>query len=169
MSAASSIFSRALGYEQDDGPDETELGWGASLAGALNVFTEDKVTGGGAYGEGIGRYINDVGGLGFDAALDSDGDLRALPVFAAYAGYSHQWTKEWRSTASYGYVSADSEDSLGPLAYDYTHYASASLLWQPTKALRLGLEYLYGHRKTEGGADGDAHRVNFVLKYDLVR
>ena len=159
---------RALGYELGGADDNTELGWGGSLAGALNVG-EDKLTGGVAYGEGIGRYVNDTSGLGLDAALDTSGDLRALPVFAAYGGYSHQWTKQWRSTASYGYVRANSEESLGPLAYRYTQYASLSLLWQPTKALRMGLEYLYGRRKAEGDAAGDGHRVNLVLKYDLVR
>jgi hypothetical protein len=159
---------RMLGYELDGADGNTELGWGGSLAGALNVG-EDKLTGGVAYGEGIGRYINDTSGLGLDAALDGGGDLRALPVFAAYGGYSHQWTKQWRSTASYGYVWADAEESLGPLAYQYTQYASLNLLWQPTKALRMGLEYLYGQRKAEGGAAGEGHRVNLVLKYDLVR
>ena len=41
--------------------------------------------------------------------------------------------------------------------------------WQPTKALRIGLEYHYGFHNTLSGADGEGHRLNFVLKYDLVR
>jgi hypothetical protein len=33
----------------------------------------------------------------------------------------------------------------------------------------MGLEYLWGLKETDNGADGDAHRLNFVLRYDLIR
>jgi hypothetical protein len=28
---------------------------------------------------------------------------------------------------------------------------------------------LYGSKDTRSGADGDAHRLNFVFRYDLIR
>ena len=33
----------------------------------------------------------------------------------------------------------------------------------------MGLEYLYGYKKTLDGSDADANRLNFVIRYDLVR
>jgi hypothetical protein len=33
----------------------------------------------------------------------------------------------------------------------------------------MGLDYLYGRKETLDGSDGDAHRLNFVVRYDLVK
>jgi hypothetical protein len=33
----------------------------------------------------------------------------------------------------------------------------------------MGLEYLYGRKETIDGSERDAHRFNFVVRYDLVR
>lgn len=160
---------RSVGYEADDGPDASVFGWGVSAAGAFNVFANDKLLWQAAYGEGMARYVNDLNGDSLDAAPNAAGDLEALPVLAATAGYVHQWSKQFRSTASYGYVHVDPEAALGPLAIEYTHYVSGNLVWHPTKAFRMGLEYLYGIKNTQGGEDGDGHRLDFVLRYDLIR
>jgi hypothetical protein len=160
---------RSIGYEADNAPDQEVFGWGVNAAGAFNLFATDKLTWQVAYGEGMARYVNDLGGADLDAAPDSSGNLKALPVFATTAGYTHQWSPHFRSTASYGYVRARPKTSLGAFAIDDTHYASANLVWHPTKFFRMGLEYLYGLKETQGGADGDGHRLNFVLRYDLIR
>jgi hypothetical protein len=160
---------RSIGYEVDNAPDDSVFGWGVNAAGAFNVFGSDKLSWQVAYGEGMARYVNDIGSADLDAAPDSSGNLRALPIFAAVAGYTHQWAKQFRSTASYGFVHADPTASLGALAIEDTHYTSFNLVWHPTKAFRMGLEYLYGLKDTQGGADGDGHRLNFVLRYDLIR
>jgi hypothetical protein len=160
---------RTIGYEVDNAPDDGVFGWGVNAAGAFNLFEADKLTWQVAYGEGMARYVNDLGSADLDAAPDSSGKLEAIPVFAATAGYTHQWAARFRSTASYGYVHADPKASLGAFAIENTHYVSANLVWHPTKSFRMGLEYLYGLKETQSGADGDGHRLNFVLRYDLIR
>lgn len=159
---------RELSYESDNGPSGDTFGWGASLSGALNLFEKDKLSAQVTYGEGVSRYINDLNGQDMDAALQG-GHLKAIPVVAAMGGYTHQWNEHWRSTISGGYVRAQPVASLGDFAIDHTVYASANLIWQPTTSFRLGLEYLYGVKETLNGAERDAHRINFVVRYDLVR
>jgi len=160
---------RSIGYEADNANDDTVFGWGASGSGAFNLFKADKLSWQVAYGEGMARYVNDIGSADLDAAPDRSGDLEALPVLAAALGYTHQWSKQFRSTASYGYIHVDPNSSLGNFAIEDTHYASANLVWHPTKAFRMGLEYLYGIKETRNDADGEAHRLNFVFRYDLIR
>ena len=160
---------RNISYEVDNGPDDSVFGWGANASGAFNVFKKDKLFWQAAYGEGMARYVNDLGGGDLDAAPGATGNLEALPVFAGVLGYTHHWCEQFRSTVSYGYVQVDPTASLGPLALDETQYASLNLVWHPTTSFRMGLEYLYGLKETQGGADGDGHRLNFVLRYDLVR
>lgn len=160
---------RSIGYEADNAPDDSVFGWGVNAAGAFNLFKNDKLCWQVAYGEGMARYVNDIGSADLDAAPDGSGDLRALPVFTTTIGYTHQWAKQFRSTVSYGYLHADPVASLGAFAVETTHYASANLVWHPTKSFRMGLEYLYGLKETQNDAEGDGHRLNFVLRYDLIR
>jgi hypothetical protein len=159
---------RELSFESDHGPRKNVFGWGVSLSGALNLFENDKFTAQVTYGDGISRYVNDTSGEDLDATLDH-GRFRAIPVFATMAGYTHRWSEHWRSTVSGGYVHVDSPEPLGPLSLDNTIYASANLMWHPTTTFRMGLEYLYGRRETLDRTERDAHRLDFVLRYDLVR
>jgi hypothetical protein len=159
---------RELSFEADHGPRKNVFGWGASLSGALNLFEKDKLTAQATYGDGVARYVNDISGEDLDAAVDH-GRFKAIPVFATVAGYTHQWSDHWRSTISGGYVHAEAPDSLGPFAIDSTVYASANLMWHPTTSFRMGLEYLYGRKETLDHSERDAHRLDFVLRYDLVR
>jgi hypothetical protein len=164
----SAIF-RELAFESDNGPSDERFGWGTSLSIGVNVFEKDKLSLQATYGEGIARYVNDLSGNDLDAALDDKGRLEAIPVFAAMAGYTHHWSKTWRTTVSGGYVHTDAPDSLGRFAIDNTEYASVNLMWHPTSSFRMGLEYLYGRKDTIDNTERDAHRLDFVVRYDLVR
>lgn len=159
---------RELSFETDNGPSEDTFGWGVTLAGALNLFEKDKFSAQVTFGEGVARYINDLSGENLDATLDG-GRLEAIPVFAAMAGYTHHWNDRWRSTISGGYVHVDAPTSLDRFTIDNTLYGSANLMWHPTSSFRMGLEYLYGRKETIDGSERDAHRLNFVVRYDLVR
>ena len=158
---------RELSFESDNGPSSDRFGWGASLGGAVNVGAKDKLSAQVTYGNGVARYLND-GGDSLDAAIEN-GRLEAIPVFAAMVGYTHHWNDHWRSTVSGGYVKADAPSTLDRFTLDNTIYASANLMWHPTTSVHMGLEYLYGRKETLDGSERDAHRFNFVVRYDLVR
>ena len=40
-------------------------------------------------------------------------------------------------------------------------------MWHPTPSFRMGLEYLYGRKETLDRSERDAHRLDFVVRYDL--
>lgn len=162
-------LARSLSVEQGDGASESVTGWGVNLSGALNLSKNDRLFYQAVYGEGIARYVNDLNGLNLDAAPDSGGSLEAIPVFAPMLGYYHSWSEAWRSTITWALVEVDAPHSLGASALDSTDYATLNLIWQPTKAFRLGVEYLWGEKKTASGEAGDGSRINFVVKYDLVK
>jgi DcaP outer membrane protein len=141
-------------------------GWGVNLATSINVFGKDSLQGQVTVGEGIFRYMNDDF-INNDAAFDSSGDLKAIPVFGVMGAYTHKWSDAFRSTVSYGYVKLDNEDSQGPSAYHITHYASANIIWQLRKHLSVGLEGLYGKKEVQSGATGDVWRVQLGMVYSL--
>jgi len=161
-------IGRSLGFESDTGPEGYTVGWGASLSGQWHLTESDDLSAQLAYGEGIARYVNDFSGTSLDAAWIGH-DLEAIPIFAPMIGYTHRWSDHFRSTLTASWVMADLPPSVSPLTPETTASFGANLIWQPTKAFRMGLEYLYGTKETYDGTDGDAHRLNFVLRYDLVK
>ena len=118
---------RDLAYESDSGPNDQTIGWGVTLAGAINLAEKDKLSAQVTYGEGVARYINDLSGEDLDSAI-VNGNLEAIPVFATMAGYTHRWNDQWRSTISGGYVHVDVPGSLDPLTVEDTIYSSLNLM-----------------------------------------
>ncbi|RKY17956.1 MAG: hypothetical protein DRQ55_14585, partial [Planctomycetota bacterium] len=88
---------RKISYEPmvSAGLRDDVTGWGLNASGSLNVFEDDQIVGQFAYGEGIGRYINDTCcfGGGNDAAPDASGNLQALETFGGFVYYNHWWSE----------------------------------------------------------------------------
>lgn len=160
--------------------DET-FGWGLTTSGRIGLsrLTEsDFLLWQLSYGEGIGRYLNDLGTVrGGDAVFSPDGELDALPVFAGYLSYQHLWGKrprflmDWsgilRSNFTVSWVDLDTYDYQPGDAYDRTWRASANLLYYPTQNVRLGAELLWGQRKNKDGTKGDATQLQFSARYNF--
>ena len=168
----STVF-RDLGAESQVFGNDSVFGWGLNLAGTVLIrlpwktSVTDLIGAQVTYGEGIGRYGNDSGFFNTDAAYNSSGDLKALPYFGAFVGYTHRWLPDWRSTATYGYVNVDSKNTQGPDAYHQTQYASLNLIWQMRERLSVGVEALYGDNQKESGKSGDVFRTQVGVAYSL--
>jgi hypothetical protein len=162
-----SSIVRDIRIRSDVVDDDNVLGWGFNVGAGFDITKNDSLQALVVYGEGIGALGNDSGFDNTDAAFNDDGDLEALPYFSAMLGFTHRWSDVWRSTVSYGYVNVDNEDSQGDKAYHETHYASGNLIWQMYKRLSVGLEGLYGLRKTNDDSDGDVFRVQVGLLYSI--
>jgi outer membrane DcaP-like protein len=158
--------ARVIGARGNGTGDESVFGWGVNLASSINVFKRDSFQTQLTYGEGIFRYFNDDF-VNNDAAFDAAGDLKAIPAFGAMAAYTHHWSDQFRSTASFGYVNLNNEPTQGAGAYHETHYGSLNIVWQLRKHLSVGLEGLYGSKEVQGGASGDVWRVQLGMVYSL--
>jgi len=162
------------------GVTDSTTGWGITTGGRQpvtwwgdgNDFFLWQLT----YGKGIGQYINDLQSVGGgDAVFDPQGKLRALPVFAGYISYQHIWPLKWhlvkswpgilRSNFSLGYVNIDTFDFQDDLDYNETLRASANIIYNPTKNVRIGLELLWGQRKNANQSKGSATQLQFSARY----
>jgi hypothetical protein len=135
------------------------FGYGVNFSGRLAApwRTSNTVLKYAVYaGEGIGRYITDLGTLGGqDAVYDPLTEtLTALPVFAAYVGVERTWNPTLRSTFTYGHVRVDNIDLQGPAALRATNRGSVNLSWSPIKRVDLVAEYLLGNRVDKDGDSG---------------
>ena len=162
---------RDLGARDTTLGQQNVLGWGLNLSTSLNVFENDSCQAQLTYGYGIFHFSNDnftyPGFNGGDAAFNDAGQLRALQYVAPMFAYTHQWSKAFRSTATFGYINLQNEQAQTPQAYHETYYASANVIWQFHKQISVGLECLYGYKDEAGGAHGDVWRIQTGLVYSI--
>lgn len=162
-------------------PADHATGWGITTSGRTSLSgTSDasiilwQLT----YGEGIGRYVNDLGTIGGgDAVFDPSGRLRALPVFAGFVSYRHTWSRRlklmsgWsgllRSNFTLSWVDVDTYDFQPDDAYRSTLRGAVNLIYFPTQNVRLGAEFLWGERVNKDDSKGDATQVQISAKYSF--
>jgi len=159
--------ARRIGYRLDETQDST-FSWGLALTGLVTV-EGDFVSGGFAYGKGIARYFNDLGGSGYDGVIGPDGKVHALTGFGGYAGYTHHWNSTLRSNLVGGLLKLDNDGLLPATAFRSSRYAAANLIYQLSPYFTVGAEGLYGRHQLQNRQDADAVRLQVSLKYDLVR
>ena len=167
---------RSLGGFVTPGTEQQVFGWGGMLSAAGTVYGKDNVTFQGVIGNGIARYINDLGaGSGLDVGIKPDGSIVALPTWSAYGSYQHFWAERWRSTVTYGYLHVNTTSITSPTLtgnpnsdFKSTQYSEANLMYSPGAGFTIGAGLLWGQHVIKDGERGDPFRLNFVLQYDLV-
>jgi len=160
------IVGRHLRGEIDERPNQTlaTVGYGINLSGALPSpwgSQSDRVSFAWNFGEGIGRYITDLGSLGGqDAVYDPERDeLVALPVGSVYFGYQHWWSERVRSTLTLGWVWVDNLEIQPNDALRRTERYSLNLAWSPIPQLDLIAELLWGARYNQDDQYGSATQL----------
>lgn len=153
----------------DDGSNSSsQFGYGLTLSGSLKLpqlHAKDQVAFQINYGDGIGRYITDLGGSGLDAVQDANGNLDTVEAFGVMVQGQHWWSDRWRSTLAYGYLTADPSSDAPPTALNTSHYVAANLIWSPIPSVDIGAEYLWGYLETEGDRSGAANRIQASVTY----
>jgi hypothetical protein len=169
--------------EEDIEHHDSVPGWGLSLSARRFVGRTGEgynlvfqISG----GEGIGRYLNDLGTVGGqDAAFDPvTGELRALPAIGGYIAYQHWWQETGRtlnllgrffnrprSTFVFSAVDVRPFDFMGGLSYDRTTRASVNFIFSPITTIDIGIEGLWGERKNKDGSKGDAFQLQLVATF----
>ena len=153
----------------DPGTDAQEDGWGLSVSGHINVpiwGDRDEFMYQLNYGDGIGRYINDLGSVGGqDAVFDPTGELHVLTAFGGYLAYQHWWSENLRSTLVAGFTDVDNFAFQPDDAYHQTRRVTANLLYSPIPRVDIGAELLWGERTNKDGISADAVQLQIAAKY----
>jgi hypothetical protein len=157
-------------WDLDNLVTDTTFGWGLSVSGKVGLSMSDErdnIMFQFNYGDGIGRYINDLQEIGGqDAEFDPlTGELKTLTVFSGYIAYQHWWRESLRSTLTYSWVDVDNLDFQDGSAYTKTDRAIINLLWSPVTRVDVGAELLWGQRENFDGNDGTARQIQIGAKY----
>ena len=157
-------------WDLDTSVADSTRGWGLSVSGKVglgNSDERDNILFQLNYGDGIGRYINDLQEVGGqDAEFDPlTGELKTLNVFSGYVAYQHWWRESLRSTLTYSWVDVENLDFQDASAYAKTDRAIINLLWSPVTRVDVGAEFLWGQRENKDSTDGTARQLQIGAKY----
>lgn len=151
------------------------VGWGVMLSGNLNPVEPLILYATAVYGKGIGNYIQDISGqpLSFIPEDAHPGKMTPSPMMGLMLGATYNINKRWQvnamaseariwKVAPYAEAAATA-DNLNN--YKYGFYAAANVFYNISSYLQVGLEYLYGHRKTwnAGGASDSRVQMQFMF------
>ena len=151
------------------GPSDTEMGYGVSLSGRYLMGDSKKNAISGAATVGSGA-ANRVISLSYDGGADAVITPQGLDVMThkqIYVGYSRYWTESFHS--SFTVATAELDNSVfqpGSAIHKATSF-HANLVWFPYERVSTGIEFMTGKRENFSGADGDANRIQFMMKYSF--
>ena len=160
---------RRVGGVTSSGQSDHVIGYGVMASGLLRLWGRDNIVFQAVYGEGISRYLIDPKNLSLDAGYDSSGFLKAQPTYGGYAAIQHFWNDQWRSTVTYGFLQINTAEGAPADTYKRTQYLDCNLMYSPAEGITIGGGFLWGQRVNKNDVSGEGFRINFLVKYDLVR
>ncbi len=172
------VSVRALEQEfrvkDGNGVDATKVGWGGAATAFLKMrggqdFLSLALTG----GEGIGRYLFYVEGAVYDTPAN---EIRLERAGGIVAGYQFKPTSWVRCNFVYGITRTfdnDYVDVIRANGFDSGRFginrqvqqAHVGAIFTPFPGVDLGVEGIWGQRKTLAGEHGDVLRYNFLARY----
>jgi hypothetical protein len=119
-------------------------------------------------GRGVGRYLNDLAGQGFDAQVNPfTGEFELVDASGWNASYEHWYNDRWLSNFTYANIFVDNNIGQPGGTYDSAEYCAASLWWLPVARMSVGIEYMVGERENFNGQAAEARRLHGLVQYNF--
>jgi hypothetical protein len=147
------------------GPDASATGWSVIFAGRQNLRQGSFFTWNLAYGDGTAETIMALTGSDANAVLTADGRLITRKGYSAALGLGHAWTDTLSSNLAFAWTDLEDIGQRAPDAIRSGGAGHLNLIWAPREKLSTGIELMWGTRENADGADGDATRVQTMIKY----
>ncbi|MDT8879782.1 hypothetical protein RSO68_09875 [Halomonas saccharevitans] len=167
---SASAMLRQLEVEGEQGGsyvDDSATGWGLNLAARYRASERLTLRGALTYGDGIGEYLqNNPSAPGYL----SEGDIDTLTAWGANVGMSLK-TGPGTVNLGYGISKADLDDARESgivnveSANEQFEALHLNYIWSPIERVSYGLEAGYHSREVVDGRDGDALRLQGMVKY----
>ncbi|MYL23764.1 hypothetical protein GLV89_08155 [Halomonas alkaliantarctica] len=146
--------------------DDSTLGWGIALEGAMNVSEALTLRAGVTHGDGIGSYMN-ISPLASPAYADSNGDLEAVEGTGGTVGASLK-AGSGAVNVAYSAATVDLDDAFfGANRNDTFESVHLNYIWSPADRISYGIETSWHSREVKDGRDGDAVRIQGMAMYSF--
>lgn len=168
---SASAMLRQLEVESDDGRsvDDSSTGWGLNLAARYRASERLTLRGALTYGDGIGEYLqNNPSAPGYL----SEGEIETITAWGANVGMSLA-AGPGAVNLGYGVSNADLDDARADAvagvegANERFQALHLNYIWSPVERVSYGIEAGYHTREVVDGRDGDALRLQGMVKYSF--
>lgn len=165
----SGLLRRVEYYEAATDSDVGATGWGVNFEGAYNFSDDFTLRGAVTYGDGLGGYLyQSPGRAGY---VNSKGDVETVKSIGGTVGASYK-IGQGALNAAVGLTSADLDNlvAAGDVSSDSTdeHFsAQLNYIWSPIKNVVYGVEVGYHSKETVNGREGDAVRLQGMVRYNF--
>lgn len=160
------LTQKATNHEGND----DFLAWGAALGGKYQITDNTLVRF--DYNHIKGDTKN-VLWSNYAYVFDANDNMKPNEFDVITLGLTKQITPKIRSTLGVGYMRANDDNSFADLVRnDSTQNKELkegwiNMFYNPVKPINLGIEYMYGERKTFSDQKGIDNRLNFTAIYDF--
>lgn len=165
-----SSVARYLEYDLDtetESSSDSTIGWGAALEGAVDVNEVLTMRAGFAYGDGVGNYING-NPMASPAYADYNDNLESIETTTGTIGASLK-VGPGSINIAYSLIKADLDDDFyaNQDQNDKLENMWLNYIWSPIDRVSYGIEAGYHSRETVDNREGDALRLQGMVKYSF--
>ncbi|MDE6126096.1 MAG: porin [Muribaculaceae bacterium] len=165
----SAVFRDIAYRDLLSGKNRFAPGWGVQLSGVAEATDLLTFYYQGLYGKGVGTWLNDLSGFGYDLVPSTDdaGKMRTPRSLGVVAGAQVNITKNFFISGGYSFCRLYDQGRLPDTTYKRGNYAVVNAFYTPIPDLMVGVEYIHGSRKNVNNEHDQANRLNAMLKYSF--
>lgn len=173
----SAVSARAFLTEKSTtyGKGDEFLAWGVAAGGKIQIMPKTLLR---LDYNHIKGDTKNVLWSNYAYVFDNNQKIHANEYDAITLGVTQQFTPKIRGTLGFGYMQANDNNQFAELVRSSSSDISnlqnkqlaegwINMFYNPYKPLNLGVEYMYGERKTFNNKTGEDNRVNFTAIYDF--
>lgn len=149
------------------GPDATATQWAVVVSGRQYLRRQNYVTWNVSYGDGSAENITALAGSNANATLTPGGELVTSKAWNLALGFAHKWVSNLTTNIAYAWTGIGKSDLRAADSIRRGQVGHVNLIWSVSSALSTGVEYIWGYRENVDGAQGNASRLQTMLKYSF--
>ena len=171
------LYYRDLRADNGKGKNIDKFGWGVKVSGKTPICGGLSAMWQAVYGKGIGSYIQDLTGNGYDLMPDGYGSstLKTVKAWGAYGTLRYDFCPKVFMNVTYSQVRTyapkfgvtTNNTSVWDGSYKYAQYITGNLFWNINSFTQFGVEYLYGRRMDYGGLQHHDNRLMMMLQVSI--
>lgn len=159
---------RNLAYRDFDRQQNKSLfAWGTQLSGVYMPNNSLQFYYQLAGGRGIGEYLQDLNGNGYDLRPLPGGKLGTLPVWGGYLTMQYNINAQVFCTLGYSQVRVYADGRLPDAAYRLAYMGTANVFWNFLPNAQVALEYDFGRRVDQDWQGSNANRIYVMAQYNF--
>lgn len=141
-------------------------GWGVQLSGVIASLPSTTFFAEATYGKGIGSYVYDLCGYGYDLIPSGgEGAMTAPASLSGFVGVQYDFTDRFSASAFYSQARLYKSALAAEDAFRLGQTASANVIYEVIDGLEVGLEYEWARRTNADKASNHGNRLSLMCSY----